>query len=86
VDSPIYNALPPDCHHNHFILTINHQGPIACSFAVALLKDAQRTTSRSITLDLIRRGPSDTSTSLQLSRAIFDSFPTIAMNRPIMIS
>lgn len=85
-DSPIYNSLPPDRRHNQFILAINHQGPITTKFAVSLLKDAQMTTSRSITLDLVRRGPSDTSTSLQLTRSIFDSFPTIAMNRPIMNS
>jgi hypothetical protein len=83
-DSPIYNALPPSHRHNQFILSINAEGPITTKFAVQLLQSIQKSPNRQLTIDLVHRGPADTASSLQMSRAIFDSFPTLTLNRPIM--
>jgi hypothetical protein len=83
-DSPIYKALPPSHRHNQFILSINAEGPITTKFAVQLLQSIQKTPDRLITIDLVSRGPADTASSLQLSRAIFDNFPTLTIDRPIM--
>jgi hypothetical protein len=79
-NSPIYKALPPSLCHNQFILSINAEEPVNTKFAVQLLQSIQKTPDGLLTIDLIHRGPADNTSSLQLSHAIFDSFPTLPLN------
>ena len=83
--SYIHSALPPGRRCNHFIVGIGSESPITGTFAKQILHMAQQTSDRQITLDLIRRDD-DRSTTLSITRSMFDQLPSVLHNRPLIAS
>ncbi len=82
----IHQHLPAGRRTNQFILNINSHGPITARFAIDHIKDLQKKGHDKITLDLVRRGHGDTTTSLNITRAMFDQLPQFLATRPIISS
>jgi hypothetical protein len=80
----LYKHLPPGFRSNHFILSINAESPITVSYTIELLHSIQKSSDRTVTIELMHRGKSDNTTSLQITRAMFDNFPSIIMDKPMM--
>jgi hypothetical protein len=83
-NSFLYHQLPPGQRSNHFVLSINSESPITADYTVSLLQSIQKSPDRNVTIELIHRGTADNASSLQINRAMFDSFPSIIMDKPIM--
>ena len=77
--SPIHIDLPPGRRCNHFVIGINSESPISSSFAQQIIRDAQQKGDKTLTLDLIHR-EKDMSTPLSITRAMFDSLPSLLHN------
>jgi hypothetical protein len=86
IGSFAYNALPPNRRHNQFIVGINGSSPITATFAKSIINEIRASPNPRLSFDLVHRGSADTSTSLQLSRAMFDQLPSIMNNRPVINS
>ena len=84
--SILSTELPSTHHKNCYILAINGEGPINAKMAVDIFKEIQLSTSRSVTLDLVLRAEKDTSTTLSITRAMFDQLPSLLHHRPIIAS
>ncbi len=65
-----------------FIININNEGPITAAFAIKLIKEAQSSNNK-LQMDLVKRNPKST-TSLSMSRAMFDQLPSLHPSRPII--
>ena len=79
-----YHHIPVPMKSNHFIIAINSDSPITKNFAINKLLEIQQSNDRTCTLDLVHRGSADKSTSLFVSRTIFDNFPSYLLQKPII--
>ena len=81
-----YKNIPSTMRTNHFIIAINADSPITKEYAIDLFRDIQKTELRQCTIDLVHRGRADNSTSLSISRVIFDNFPSYLQQKPVISS
>ena len=81
-----YNSLPAGKRRNYYIVGINQESPITAKYTRELLQSLQKNNDRSLTLSLIHRGQADQSTTLEITRAMFDQMPSILHNRPVIAS
>jgi hypothetical protein len=86
VDSFWYKNVPAKFRRNVFILGFNNDQPITSQFLHKSIRGKHQSIDRKVTFNLVQRGIADTSTSLHISRAIFDNFPTYIANKPIISS
>ena len=84
--SRAHRAIPPGKRRNHFITGIGNDSPITARFVIDQLKAAQLSDNNEIKMELIRRPPVDGCTTLAGTRAMFDTFPSILHNRPVIAS
>jgi hypothetical protein len=82
--SPLYSTFPPKLRRNQFIIAINAESPITATYAVAVLKQIQLSPNRQATFSLVHRVSPDTTTSLQINRAMFDNLPSMVSSKPII--
>ncbi len=80
-----WSALPAKFRRQSFIININGEGPITAQYALQLIKIAQASSTQELRLDLVKRDTKET-TSLSVSRAMFDQLPALNPNRPIISS
>ena len=85
-DSFWYKNVPVEFRRNVFVLGFDNDQPITSKFLQKLIAEKQKSSDRSVTFDLVQRGHKDMSTSLYISRAIFDNFPTFIKNKPSISS
>ena len=76
-----YNNIPTVLRSNHFIIAINSDSPITKKFAIKTLIDIQQSNNRTCTLDMVHQGSANNTTSLFVSRAIFDNFPSYLLQK-----
>ena len=76
--------IPRELRRNHFILHINGNSPITSVFVKEHIEYMQTMETKEIQLDLVHRGSGDHSTSLEITRAIFDQLPRFQAQRPII--
>ena len=79
-----HSALPPGRRTNQFILHINAHSPITSNFVVEYIRKLQKDEVTSMELDLVSRGRGDMTTSLAITRAMFDQMPHFLDHRPIL--
>jgi hypothetical protein len=76
-----WDSIPSTYRKNSLIIDINGESPITATFALQLIKTVQATNSRVLTIDLIKRDRHPT-TTLEMSRAMFDQLPSLTVQRP----
>jgi hypothetical protein len=81
-DSFWYKNVPVAFRRNVFVLGFDNDQPITSKFLQHCISTTQCSTNRKVTFDLVQRGQKDQSTSLYISCAIFDNFPTFIKNKP----
>lgn len=83
-NSFIYNNIPSKFRRNHFIIAINGDCPLTSTYAATILKEIQRSPTCKVTLDLVHRGNADNTTSLSMTRAMFDQIPQLIPLKPVI--
>ena len=78
------NYIPTSMRTNHFIMAINSDAPLTKNYVIQILREIQSSTNRKCTLDLVHRGSADNSTSLSISRVMFDNFPSYLQQKPVI--
>ena len=81
-----YQHLPPGTRRNHFIVGINDKSPITAQFVINEIHEIQKSSDRQVTLDLVHRHHTDNTTSLAVTRAMFDQLPSLLHHRPVIAS
>jgi hypothetical protein len=78
-----WDHIPSNYRQNSLILDINGETPVTSAFALQLIKTIQTSTTRVLTMDLLKRNRNPT-TTLEVSRAMFDQLPSLSAIRPII--
>ena len=81
-----YDKIPTRLRQNHYIIAINADCPITKEYVIDMLKEIQKSDNRTCTIELVHRGHADNTTSLSISRVIFDNFPSYLQQKPIISS
>jgi hypothetical protein len=79
----IVDQLPAKYRRHSLIIDINGEMPITASYALSLLKDVQASKNRKLHIELVKRDTKPT-TSLSISRTMFDQLPNLNNRRPMI--
>ena len=81
-----YDNFPAAIRTNHYIIAINADCPLTKDYAITMLRNIQKSKDRQCTIDLVHRGNADNTTSLNVSRVMFDNFPNYLQRKPVISS
>ena len=83
----MYNQLPPNLRHNHYILSINGNDQLTAQSTLTTLQQIQATKDSTAVLELVHCDSTSSSiTPLSSYCVIFDQIPSTLHWRPVIAS